>query len=65
MAVPMHRSEQGREVLSEISRLLIENEEFIKSVNSGDKNEIYFELAEYFDRFLQEKSTMEYHKEEN
>jgi mannitol operon transcriptional antiterminator len=65
MAVPMHRSEQGREVLSEISRLLIENEDFIKSVNSGDKNDIYFELAEYFDQFLQEKSTMEYHKEEN
>ncbi|MFW6280475.1 MAG: BglG family transcription antiterminator [Halanaerobium sp.] len=65
MAVPMHRSEQGREVLSEISRLLIENEDFIESVNSGDKNEIYFELAEYFDQFLQEKSTMEYHKEEN
>jgi mannitol operon transcriptional antiterminator len=65
MAVPMHRSEQGREVLSEISRLLIESKDFIESVNTGDKNEIYFELAEYFDQFLQEKSTMEYHKEEN
>jgi len=65
MAAPMHGSKQGREVLSEISRLLIESDDFIKSVNSGEKNEIYLELAEYFDQFLQEKSTMEYHKEEN
>jgi len=64
MAAPMHRSSQGREVLSEISRLLIENRDFIDTVNSGGKKEIYFELAEYFDQFLQQKSKMEYFKEE-
>ena len=64
MAAPLEGSEQGREVLSEISRLLIESESFIEAINSGLKNEIYFEMADYFDHFLQRKSTMEYHKEE-
>jgi len=65
MAAPLNGSTQGREVLSEISHLLIENKDFINSVNSGSREEIYYGLAEHFDYFLQQKSTVKYHKEEN
>ena len=65
MAAPLKGSPRGREVLSEISHLLIENKEFIKSVKSGNQEEIYYGLAEHFDYFLQQKSTVKYHKEEN
>jgi len=65
MAAPLKGSTQGREVLSEISHLLIENKDFINSVKSGNQEEIYYGLAEHFDYFLQQKSTVKYHKEEN
>ncbi|MFW5686835.1 MAG: BglG family transcription antiterminator [Halanaerobium sp.] len=65
MAAPLKGSPQGREVLSEISHLLIENEDFTAAVNSGSREDIYYGLAEHFDYFLQEKSTVQYHKEEN
>jgi mannitol operon transcriptional antiterminator len=65
MAAPLKGSTQGREVLSEISHLLIENQNFIDAVNSGSREEIYYGLAEHFDYFLQQKSTVQYHKEEN
>lgn len=64
MAAPLKGSPQGREVLSEISHLLIESKEFTKSVKSGNQEEIYYGLAEHFDYFLQQKSTVKYHKEE-
>jgi mannitol operon transcriptional antiterminator len=65
MAAPLKGSTQGREVLSEISHLLIENKDFINSVKSGKREEIYYGLAEHFDYFLQQKSTVKYQKEEN
>lgn len=58
MAAPLKGSTEGREVLSEISHLLIENQEFIEAVYSGNKDDIYYDLAEHFDYFLQEKSTV-------
>jgi mannitol operon transcriptional antiterminator len=65
MAAPIKGSTQGREVLSEISHLLIENQNFINAVKKGNSEEIYFGLSEHFDYFLQQKSTVNYHKEEN
>lgn len=65
MAAPLKGSTQGREVLSEISHLLIENRNFIDAVNNGSQEDIYYDLAEHFDYFLQQKSTVNYHKEEN
>lgn len=65
MAAPLKGNTQGREVLSEISHLLIENQDFIDAVNRGSREEIYYGLAEHFDYFLQQKSTVKYHKEEN
>ncbi|SDI54632.1 transcriptional antiterminator, BglG family [Halanaerobium congolense] len=65
MAAPLKGSIQGREVLSEISHLLIENQDFIEAVKSGSKEDIYYGLAEHFDYFLQQKSMVNYHKEEN
>jgi mannitol operon transcriptional antiterminator len=65
MAAPLKGSIQGREVLSEISHLLIENQDFIEAVKGGSKEDIYYGLAEHFDYFLQQKSTVNYHKEEN
>ena len=65
MAAPLKGSTQGREVLSEISHLLIENQDFIDAVNRGSREDIYYGLAEHFDYFLQQKSTVKYHKEEN
>jgi mannitol operon transcriptional antiterminator len=65
MAAPLKGSTQGREVLSEISHLLIENQDFIAAVNSGSRENIYYGLSEHFDYFLQQKSTVKYHKEEN
>ncbi len=65
MAAPLKGNTQGREVLSEISHLLIENQDFIEAVNRGSREEIYYGLAEHFDYFLQQKSTVKYHKEEN
>ncbi|MFW5686755.1 MAG: BglG family transcription antiterminator [Halanaerobium sp.] len=65
MAAPLKGNTQGREILSEISHLLIENQDFIEAVNRGSREEIYYGLAEHFDYFLQEKSTVQYHKEEN
>lgn len=65
MAAPLKGSIQGREVLSEISHLLIENKDFVKSVKRGNQKEIYYGLSEHFDYFLQQKSTVKYQKEEN
>jgi len=65
MAAPLKGSTQGREVLSEISHLLIENQDFIAAVNSGSRENIYYGLSEHFDYFLQQKSMVKYHKEEN
>lgn len=65
MAAPLKGSIQGREVLSEISHLLIENQDFIDAVKTGSSEDIYYGLAEHFDYFLQQKSTVNYHKEEN
>ncbi|PTX17454.1 transcriptional antiterminator, BglG family [Halanaerobium congolense] len=64
MAAPIKGSTQGREVLSEISHLLIENQDFIDAVKTGSSEEIYYGLSEHFDYFLQQKSTVNYHKEE-
>ncbi|CCU78548.1 Phosphotransferase system, lactose/cellobiose-specific IIB subunit:PRD [Halanaerobium saccharolyticum subsp. saccharolyticum DSM 6643] len=58
MAAPLKGSTQGREVLSEISHLLIENRNFIDAVNRGSREDIYYDLAEHFDYFLQQKSTV-------
>jgi mannitol operon transcriptional antiterminator len=58
MAAPLKGSTQGREVLSEISHLLIENQDFIDAVNRGSREDIYYDLAEHFDYFLQQKSTV-------
>lgn len=65
MAAPLKGSIQGREVLSEISRLLIENSNFIAAVKNTDQEKIYAELAVHFDYFLQQKSMVNYYKEEN
>ncbi|AZO94402.1 PRD domain-containing protein [Halocella sp. SP3-1] len=63
MAAPLDCSSQGLEVLSEISKLLIENERFLQAIHSGNEEEIYFELDNYFDHFYQQKCKMKYQKE--
>jgi mannitol operon transcriptional antiterminator len=65
MAAPLKGNIEGREVLSEMSHLLIENREFLDAVKSKSREDIYYELAEHFDYFLQQKSTVKYQKEEN
>ncbi|MTI60380.1 MAG: transcription antiterminator [Firmicutes bacterium] len=64
MVAPLDCSPQGLEVLSEISKLLIESERFLQAIHSGNEEEVFFELDSYFDLFYQQKSKMKYQKEE-
>lgn len=63
MVAPLDCSQQALEVLSEVSKLLIENERFLQAIHSGNEEEIYFELDNYFDLFYQQKSKMKYQEE--
>lgn len=63
MLAPLTGNPQGLEVLSEVSKLLIENERFLQAIHSGNEEDIYYELDSYFDYFYQQKSKMQYQEE--
>ncbi len=63
MLAPLTGNPQGLEVLSEVSKLLIENDRFLQEIYSGNEENVYYELDSYFDHFYQQKSKMQYQEE--
>ncbi len=64
MVAPLASSPEKLEVMSEVSKLLIENERFIQAINFGNEEDVYYELDNYFDYFYQQKSKMKFQEED-